>query len=147
MSRKRPKHTEKIKTLKKPRKEEIQKEIKEMFLWGLGFVDIKYNGEWGWKMFNDIDIIEKIIRTLGNYESMKWSDIEQKSHCGSIDMTKLSNKAQNRLNKLELDDNEKLFKLVINGKKRLWGIRDGNKFNVLWYDPNHKVYPVELRNT
>lgn len=49
---------------------------------------------------------------------------------------------------LQFDDHEeKVFRFRINGKCRLWGFRSEDLFRILWYDPDHKVYPVEKRHT
>lgn len=35
-----------------------------------------------------------------------------------------------------------LFSLHIDGKTRIYGIRDGRALKLLWYDPDHTVYPM-----
>jgi hypothetical protein len=36
-----------------------------------------------------------------------------------------------------------LFRFRVSGEQRLWGFRDDRVFHVLWWDPYHKVYPLE----
>ena len=61
-------------------------------------------------------------------------------------VTELSEAAQERLRKLD-DGEERVFRFQLSGKRRLWGFRSGELFRILWYDPEHKVYPVKKRHT
>ena len=36
-----------------------------------------------------------------------------------------------------------LFRFRITGEQRLWGFRSNRMFHVIWWDPNHQVYPTE----
>jgi hypothetical protein len=45
------------------------------------------------------------------------------------------------------DDVEAVLSLRISARERVWGILDGPALQVLWWDPEHQVYPVERRNT
>lgn len=65
----------------------------------------------------------------------------------SQDVTSLDKDAQTRLRKIGQADEEKIFRFRIKGKLRLWGFRTGPVFRILWYDPEHKVYPVAKKNT
>jgi len=51
--------------------------------------------------------------------------------------------AQRRLQHLSLDDFDELFRFRLGNKRRLWGILDGDVFYPLWWDADHKVYPLE----
>jgi hypothetical protein len=57
--------------------------------------------------------------------------------------------AQNRLVDLEWDDQTEIARLQINGKRRLYGfLPDGGPdFYVLWWDPEHEIWPSTLRHT
>jgi len=58
---------------------------------------------------------------------------------------KIEPPAQRRLDDLGIDDTGTLYQLKIpggQGKQRLWGIRQENVFQILWWDPNHTVYPL-----
>ena len=41
----------------------------------------------------------------------------------------------------------RLFARALSGTKRLWGFRKDGVFYVLWWDPDHTVYPTELNDT
>ena len=40
-----------------------------------------------------------------------------------------------------------LWSFRVNGEQRIWGLKFGPEFHVLWWDPHHRVYPSTLRNT
>jgi hypothetical protein len=55
--------------------------------------------------------------------------------------------AQKRLQQLGMDDQDEIFRLRIDGEKRLYGILRGFEFSIIWWDPEHEIFPSELRNT
>lgn len=38
---------------------------------------------------------------------------------------------------------DELFRFRTGGKQRIWGFRTGHVFNMVWWDPEHKIYPVD----
>jgi hypothetical protein len=63
-------------------------------------------------------------------------------------------KAQRRLYKLAEKNvipedwlGEDLTSIRIAGAERIWGFKNGKYFFLLWWDPDHTVYPVEKRHT
>jgi hypothetical protein len=36
-----------------------------------------------------------------------------------------------------------MFRFRLGGKARLWGFRSERIFHVVWWDPDHRVYPTE----
>lgn len=85
-----------------------------------------------------------ILPILRDLERMGWRAIEANHGMHHPSPAwKLCKEAQDRLKHLNLDDFETLFRLRLSGTKRLWGIRTRNLFRVLWWDPNHMVYPTE----
>lgn len=46
-----------------------------------------------------------------------------------------------------MDDVDDLYQLHVTGPKRVWGIRFGPYLKLLWWDPDHQVYPVRKRHT
>lgn len=84
----------------------------------------------------------------------KWNDAlcattgtgqrRQKHHDQEI--SSLCSEARQRLAVLQLDrelEDAKLFRFRVGGTERLWGFRRGGCFYVLWWDPDHQVYPTE----
>ena len=54
--------------------------------------------------------------------------------------------AKRRLENREIETDE-LISLRMGTKKRLWGIREGSVFHILWWDPEHQVWPTEMQHT
>ncbi|MFS8103699.1 hypothetical protein LFM09_41915 [Lentzea alba] len=55
--------------------------------------------------------------------------------------------AQERLVELELDDRDRISRLQIGGKQRLYGFREASRFYAVWWDPEHEVYPSPKKHT
>lgn len=90
----------------------------------------------------DEENTKKILGILQRFETMTWDEIVgSRNH--QISPDKLIKEANDELTKLNQDDIEieTLFSLHINGKERIWGIRDRNTLKLLWWDPEHKVCP------
>jgi len=94
-------------------------------------------GEWGWSKFNIIHLKEFLTKIFES-QKLNWQTLYQKkSHL--VDIVKLVPNAQKRLQKIGKDDIDQLYSLRISGKKRIWGIKEGNLFWLLWWDPEHEV--------
>ena len=87
------------------------------------------------------------IRThLAGFETMSWTEIESAgSHFVSVN--RIISDARKRLQERQLDDTDDLFSLRLKGMWRVWGIRDGDRLKILWWDPHHKVCPSEKKHT
>jgi len=140
---KRPKIDPKIQieaSIKKPRIEnysEIQTPV-----WQFNFMD--FEGPWSWQIpaATFLEIRDK----LSQFESMTWSEIEGPSH-HFAEVSNLCKEAQDRLVELKQDDIDHLFSLRLSGRQRVWGIRAGPIFKILWWDPEHIVYPSLKKHT
>ena len=87
-----------------------------------------------------------ILSLMRSWETMTWIEIEgRRNH--SISIQSLSDLARKRLLHIQLDDIDEVFSLHIDGKKRLFGIRDRNIFKVLWWDREHTVCPSTKKHT
>lgn len=64
-----------------------------------------------------------------------------------IALFRLCKAAQDRLIRIKLDDQDALWCLHLTGKWRIWGLRYDGLFCVVWWDPEHSVYPVQKRHT
>jgi hypothetical protein len=86
----------------------------------------------------------RIFEKLYEYETWAWRDIEKSNNgtsCGLMLVEKLdiSGIVREHLDLLEFED-EYLYKIEINGKHRVWGIRRGSIFYWLWNDKEHRFY-------
>lgn len=120
-----------------------------VFLFDLIDRDGKFAFAYWEKDFPHKEVLEKLI----HYSLMTWGQIRQQTHGWNnkskhhhlSDAGRLSPEARHRLGKRHLDDkSDLLFSFAFDGMLRIIGIKDneGPGFHVLWYDPNHEVYPV-----
>ncbi|MBQ1167191.1 hypothetical protein KBZ21_55250, partial [Streptomyces sp. A73] len=64
------------------------------------------------------------------------------------DVADLPNKqALSRLDDLGIPDMTKIWTLRIGGAGRLWGFLVGPVFHIIWWDPDHQVWPSKKKNT
>lgn len=112
--------------------------------WQFEFIDI--DGPWGWNNIDKDYLLSKILKSIINFESMKWREILNRNN-HEIEKYRITKQAQKRLTELNMDDIESLVSLRIMGAVRIWGIRVHNCFKVLWWDPEHQVYPSKLKHT
>jgi len=90
----------------------------------------------------------EIAMHLKSYEMMTWAQIRdnhKRDH--SILCEDIEKFARDRLEVIIRDDIDELFRFRINGPGRLWGIKEGSTFQVLWWDPEHEICPSAIRNT
>ena len=64
-----------------------------------------------------------------------------------IEVGRLCKEARNRLQEIGQEDIDELLSLRLTGTERVWGILEHNVVKLLWWDPNHQVCEVPLRNT
>ncbi len=114
--------------------------------WSVSLVD--FEGPWGWARL-ELEDARQLRDRLKNLERMKWREILVNDATGShrIAVNDLSTGAQRRLKELRLDDFDELLSLRVDGKKRAWGVRDGQVLRFLWWDPDHLVCPSTKRHT
>lgn len=85
---------------------------------------------------------------------MTWAEIKSQTCSGKrgrrktcnhyVNIDKLPGDAKRRLGELKQNDLEQLFSLRLKGKVRLYGIIEGRIMKILWYDPEHRLYPSNL---
>ena len=102
----------------------------------------------GWHRV-DADTLKKIRERLANLESMTWREIlvdgAKQNHF--VTLNKLSNEARDRLEQIGQGDVDELVSLRITGKERVWGIMEVDVLKVLWWDPQHTIYPSPKKHT
>lgn len=100
--------------------------------------------------FRHKDVMEKLIE----YSRMTWRAIKNHTHDKGkskhhyLSYKSLSKDAQDRFMAKKLEkDSDALFSFALNNTLRIVGIREGEKFKVLWYDPKHEVCPSAKKHT
>ena len=119
-----------------------------------GFARIDWNGPWSMTTA----VLENLVKNFfPSVESMTWAEISRASggrrtgnNHHSIEVKKLSKAAKLRLEEIHQDDVDCIFSLRVSAVVRIYGIRDGRQFQILWYDPCHDqadkaVCPVKKR--
>ena len=81
-------------------------------------------------------------RTIGELRSGRNADF--KSYPNFADCP--NKEAVARLASL-YDAPDSIARFRLNGTKRLYGFLVDNEFHLLWWDPNHKVWPSKKRHT
>ena len=145
---KRPKATERPTAKKeaKAKTDELERQESATIAWKFSIVDD--GGMWGWEGKAKEDWWGKIFPKLKSYDSMTWAELASAAGGRSngnnhhfVQVKDLSRKAKERLKEVNQDDVTQLFSLRLNARTRIYGIRDGRALKLLWYDPNHTVYP------
>lgn len=102
----------------------------------------------GWHIL-DVNKVLDIQKKLIGFESMTWREIlvDSRKQNHTVSVESLCKQARDRLTEIDLDDLDELTSLRLSGAERVWGILDQGIMNLLWWDPDHQVYPVEKKNT
>jgi hypothetical protein len=118
-------------------------------LWRLAFVDLAH-ARWGWDNTSRDELV-KILGFLKETERLTWRQIDDLKTGGHgrrgalhkfIPMENLCPDAQDALRDLELDDaSDDWYRFRLGGLVRLWGVREGQFFFPVWWDPRHEVCP------
>lgn len=105
-------------------------------------------GAWGWQHIS-VQRLFHVQEKLMGYERKTWDEAYNNRGSGlkHIPIDNLPGKARKRLEKLKLDDVDGLWEFRLSGLERVWGVRMGNVCYLLWWDPDHKVFPSTKRNT
>lgn len=102
------------------------------------------DGPFGWKNMEGIHFWTNVFPKMKNFESMKWTEIlGRNSH--AVRVADISKEAYRLLQEMKMEDTEELVSLRLEGRERVWGIRDDRVFQILWWDPQHLVYPCKDR--
>jgi hypothetical protein len=112
--------------------------------WRVGILDV--DGPFGWARA-PAPTVREILAKLRGLEAMTWSEILRRPHDHPIAVGALAKSARDRLAELRLDDVDELFQIGLSNKERVFGIRHHHVLDLLWWDPEHKVYPVAKKHT
>lgn len=110
------------------------------------------DGEWSWgqaRKWTTEDWERLIEPKLLQWERLTWKEIDNlttatghKMH-HSMDCIDICSEAQERMNEIELVL-DIVFRFRLGSKPRLWGFRQLGNFHILWFDPFHKIYPLDI---
>lgn len=115
--------------------------------WRLSLLDLEYTGNWSWQVSEAT--LRDITELLTQMERLTWIQVRNLMTGGRrrgplhkvIPVKHLCPEAQQRLEELQLDDLDELFRFRRGNYQRLWGIVSDSVFYALWWDEGHKVCP------
>ncbi len=131
-------------TAKKVRGASVPDSDEQRPLWSLAIADT--GGPWCPARM-DAQSVTKVVLRLKSMEGLTWTEIGQSTGSHEIGTTDLVPQAQKRLREIKQDDVDRVYSLRIEGKPRLIGIRFGNVFRVLWWDPEHAICRSTKKHT
>lgn len=111
--------------------------------WGFSILDCA--GPFGRRV--TLKEVMEILDFLPEIERLSWKAVTKRpSKHHHVPRMKICKEAQQRLKNRDIHA-EALISLRMTAKKRIWGIREGTVFHLLWWDPEHEVCPTEKRHT
>ena len=106
-----------------------------------------------WAFRPDAQAAAELLDFLCEMGRLRWNEIERQQTGGARRRRKhhdqpigsLDPGAQADLRKRKLDETfgDEMFRFRLGGTARLWGFRVNRTFHVVWWDPQHQVYPTE----
>lgn len=110
------------------------------------FRHLDHDGPFGWNGCNRETLIGTILRRANGFETMTWRELRARDMLHHAPLNRISSDARQRLQQIGQDDVEGLHSLRIGQGPRVWGIRDRLYFKVIWWDPDHQVWPMNITN-
>lgn len=112
------------------------------------FTHVDHDGRWGFDQIEPAALCE-MLRKLGGIESMTVAEIRaSRGFFTEYELPSgLCKEALARLSAMNREDMTKISRLRFSNTQRLYGFLEDNVFHVVWWDPNHDVYPTSPRNT
>ncbi|WP_156967987.1 hypothetical protein [Methylosinus sp. PW1] len=107
-------------------------------------------GKWSWGQMRKWDKATwdaTIFPHISGYKSKTWLEIENEvsgkhKRNKSYPIYKICPEAQARLVDIQLEDLDEIFRFRVGFTQRLYGFRICDVFFILWWDPEHKIYPL-----
>lgn len=117
--------------------------------WTCDNPDCKDEWSWGIKRQWSSEVWADLIHPkLSQWEKLTWGEIDRpSSDTGhkmhhNMDTAQICDEAQSRMMEIERYA-DVIFRFRLGNKRRLWGHRIVNNFEVLWFDPTHQIYPTD----
>lgn len=109
---------------------------------------LQTRGPFGWDVL-DKEKLEQIRQRLANFETMTWNEIlvKGKKRNHTIQVEDLPSENRKRLREVGQHDVDQLVSLSVSSRERIFGIRDKAVLRLLWWDPEHQVFPSRKKNT
>jgi len=113
--------------------------------WRFGHADA--DGPWSLGKLTKAEV-DALGEAMVKFESMTVTELFKGSPGKDYEVARIPNKdALARLDEIQLSDMTQISCLRIGGKGRLYGFRVDNVFHLVWWDPEHEVWPTEKKHT
>jgi len=114
--------------------------------WQFSILD--WDGPFGWSNVSGEEL-RRIHHWMSEIEQLSWREIFAQQSRGNskhhyIPLDRIGKVGRARLETLRQSDIDELFSFRLDEARRIWGIVDRHVFKVLWWDPDHQVYPMNL---
>ena len=113
------------------------------------FDKLDMDGKFAFDLSREDFRYREVLQKIMDYSRMKWQDIEKQTHdrgkskhhfLKSLDS--LSPEARERIRAKHLEEHaDAIFSFAFENMLRVIGIREGEEFHVVWYDPKHEFCP------
>lgn len=123
-----------------------RQQSEERISWRLGDADLE--GPFPWTSV-DLDKARGIHKFMAEMEKLSWGEALQgkAARVTVVSTSGVCSDAFDRLTATKRDDTEDLVEFRLSGVERIWGVRRGNACHVLWWDPDHEVWPSTKKHT
>jgi hypothetical protein len=110
--------------------------------------NLRMKGPFGWDSI-DRDDMKQVVAHFKSLESMTWSDIlvAGRKHNHHCDVGGMSREAQTCIEEDWQGGADDVLTIRLTNRKRVWGILEGPIVYLLWWDPDHDVYPSLKKHT
>jgi hypothetical protein len=112
--------------------------------WRFSHADINGPYTCGGFTFSDFQLLWDRLRS---FEKMNFAQLQDAGSLHDHPTIQISKDAKDRLQGMRLDDIDTLYSFHIQGDLRLWCMKYENLLCILWWDRNHRVYPVPKKHT
>ncbi len=124
--------------------------------WRFSTLDRAYPQEGGWAAVDEADL-RRIVDRIAALDDRPPMEVvagpaTSQRHFTVYDQSTIDRgftaDAKRQLARRERDDATEIARIRIGSAKRLYAVRTRRGvFEMLWWDPNHEIYPTEPRNT
>jgi hypothetical protein len=108
------------------------------------------SGDFGWHLIAEAEL-KRVQEWMGQIEGRTWDEAcSGRAGCKSVSLDSNEPPAQKmmaRLQEMQKDDVDNIYEFHLDGLTRFWGLRRGYVCHLVWWDPNHQLWPSKLKNT